>query len=66
MARSQHANASAYDDAKYSKAFAYEKLGEKEKAYSLWMEIAADLRKAGYTIEAGKEEQRAKALYRPA
>lgn len=49
-----------YAVAKYSKAMAYESLGEKEKAYQIWLEIAAELRREGFGIEAGEEEQRAK------
>lgn len=52
-----------WEDAKYSKAFAYEELGEKEKAYRLWMEIAGELRQKHRDIEAEKVEKRAKLFY---
>ena len=46
-------------DEKYSKAFCYEELGEHEKAYNLWCEIATYLRKDGYDVEALEAEKRA-------
>lgn len=39
-------------DAKYSKGFCYEELGDFQKAYDVWCEIADDLKTEGYKIEA--------------
>ena len=41
----------SFCDAKYSKGFCYEELGEWEKAYDIWCEIAEDNRKQGLVIE---------------
>lgn len=46
-------------DAKHSKAFYYEELGEFAKAYSLWCSIAETLEKDGFDIEAGLNRERA-------
>ncbi len=48
-------------DGKYSKAECLEYLGEYEKAYKIWQEIAEDLLKKGYDIEAHMPKQHAKA-----
>lgn len=42
---------SSFCDAKYSKGFYFEELGEWEKAYNIWCEIAEDNRKSGLVIE---------------
>ena len=55
---------SEFLDAKYSKAFAYEKLGNKEKAYDIWMEIVKKLRSVGCDIEADTEEKRAEMIFK--
>lgn len=47
-------------DAKYAKAFCHEKMGQWQKAYAIWCEIAAHLKKNGCNIEAATEEKRAK------
>lgn len=47
-------------DAKHSKAFCYEEMGEFEKAYGLWCEIAEALEKDGFDIEAGINRERAR------
>ena len=39
-------------DAKYSKAFTYEELGEYEKAYVMWCDINENLKKDGMVVEA--------------
>ncbi len=52
---------SSFIDAKYSKAYCYEEMGEYEKAYDMWLEIVEELRKDGYDIAAVAEEKRAKA-----
>lgn len=54
---------SEWDAAKYAKAFAYEELGEKEKAYNMWMETVGALRRKHRDIEADKVEKRARTLY---
>ncbi|MBE5947474.1 MAG: helix-turn-helix domain-containing protein [Lachnospiraceae bacterium] len=41
----------SFCDAKYSKGFCYEELGEWEKAYDIWCEIAEENRKRGLDIE---------------
>lgn len=38
--------------AKYSKGFCYEELGDFQKAYDIWCEIADELKTEGYEIEA--------------
>ena len=38
-------------DAKYSKGFCYEQIGDYENAYKIWCEIVEDLDSAGYHIE---------------
>ena len=40
------------DSAKYSMGFCYEELGNFQKAYDIWCEIADELKTAGYEIEA--------------
>jgi transcriptional regulator with XRE-family HTH domain len=47
-------------DAKYSKAWCYEKLEQYQDAYEMYLEIAADCRRDGYEIEADTEMQHAK------
>ena len=42
----------SFHDAKYSKGFCYEELGNSQKAYDIWYEIADELKRAGYEIEA--------------
>ena len=42
----------SFHDAKYSKGFCYEELGDFRKAYDIWCEIADELKTAGYEIEA--------------
>lgn len=42
----------SFFDAKYSKGFCYEELGEYEKAHELWREIAEELKAKGYDAEA--------------
>ena len=42
----------SFHDAKYSKGFCYEELGEFQKAYDIWCEITEELKTAGYEIEA--------------
>ena len=49
-------------DAKYSKAWCYEKMEKYREAYEVYLEIAADSRRAGYEIEADAELQHAKQL----
>lgn len=46
-------------DGKYSKASCLECLGEYEKAYKIWQEIADTLKKKGYDIEAREPESKA-------
>lgn len=46
-------------DGKYSKAFCYEDLEQYEKAYEIWCEIAEELKKAGYDVEAEEPKKRA-------
>lgn len=41
----------SFSDAKYSKGFCYEELGEWEKAYGIWCELAEESRKKGFVIE---------------
>jgi len=41
----------SFCDAKYSKGFCYEELGEWGKAYDIWCEIAEENRKKGFVIE---------------
>ncbi|MBR2892881.1 MAG: hypothetical protein IKB94_03405, partial [Clostridia bacterium] len=48
-------------DGKYSKAQCFEDIGEYEKAYSIWCEIAETLTNKGYVIEAQMPKQHAKA-----
>ena len=48
-------------DDRYSKASCYEELGEYKKAYSQWCEIAEELRKSGYDVEAADAEKCAQA-----
>ena len=43
---------SVYLDAKYSKAFCYEQLGDYQNAYLVWSEIADALDKEGLEYEA--------------
>lgn len=38
-------------DAKYSKGFCYEQIGNYEKAYEVWCKIVEDLDNSGYHIE---------------
>lgn len=42
----------SFYDAKYSKGFCYEELGDYQKAYDIWCGIADELQTAGYEIEA--------------
>ena len=49
-----------YFDAKYSKAFCYEELGQYDKAYSIWNEIAEALDKEGLEYEAHHARDSAK------
>ena len=51
-----------YVDAKYSMAWCYEKMGKAKDAYSMYLEIASDLRRNGFVIEADSELHHAKAL----
>lgn len=46
-------------DGKYSKAFCYEELEQYDKAYNLWNEIANELKKNGFDIEAKLPENNA-------
>lgn len=41
----------SFHDAKYSKGFCYEELGDFQKAYDIWCEIAEELKTTGYEIE---------------
>ena len=49
-------------DAKYTKARCYEKAGDYQKASTLYREIAADLRRDGFEVEAAAEIQRAEQM----
>lgn len=49
-------------DAKYIKASCYEKTGEIQKASDMYREIASDLRRDGFEVEATAEIQRAKSV----
>ena len=51
---------SQYFDAKYSKAFCYEELGQYDKAYAIWNEIAEALDKEGLEYEAHDARDNAK------
>lgn len=42
----------SFYDAKYSMGFCYEELGEYQKAYDIWCEIADELKASGYESEA--------------
>lgn len=53
----------AFFDDKYSKAFCYEELGEYEKAYTIWCEIADGLKKDGYDVETVDAEKRAQRCF---
>lgn len=50
---------SSFCDAKHSKAFCYQELGQLEEARALWLEIAEDLEKQGFDIEAKFSRDRA-------
>lgn len=49
-------------DPKYCKAFCYEEQGDYERAYRTFLEIAEDMKRAGYEVEAEAEIQRANGL----
>lgn len=49
-------------DAKYSKAWCYEKMEKYQEAYEMYLEIAADCQRDGFEIEANTELQHAKQL----
>lgn len=51
---------SYFFDAKYSKGFCYEEIGEYEKAYNIWNEIAEELDSKGYESEKTFPQQLAK------
>lgn len=46
-------------DAKHSKAYCYETLGEHGKAYALWWDIAEELAKKEFDVEAARSRERA-------
>lgn len=46
-------------DAKHSKAYYFEELGEYEKAHALWLEIAEEREQNGFDIEAARSKERA-------
>lgn len=48
-----------YIDAKYSKAFCCEEMGDYKQAYHTWMEIIQSLKSRGYDAPAQREEKRA-------
>ncbi len=50
-----------FHDARYSKIFYYEEMGDYETAYKMWREVIEELGKAGYDIEAAADEKLAKA-----
>ena len=52
-----------YLDTRYSKAFFYEEQSEYEKAYHIWCEIVAHLKKEGLVIEAEEEEKHAQVCF---
>ena len=47
-------------DGKYAKASCYEDLGEYEKAYKVWSELAEILLSKGYDVEAEMPKNQAK------
>ena len=49
-------------DAKYCKAFCCQELGDQETARRLFLEIANDLERAGYDVEAAAERRRAEQM----
>lgn len=46
-------------DAKHSKGFCYERMGDYQKAYEVWCEITEDYEKKGFDVEAGFVKKRA-------
>ena len=49
-------------EAKYSKAFRYQEMGELQKAGEMFLDIAMDLRREGFDVEAEAEIERARKL----
>ena len=52
-----------FHDAKYSKIFYYEEMGDYETAYRIRREIIDDLKQDGYDVEAAADEKLAQACF---